>query len=156
MSHAHTPAAVPFTSGLRTYRGACSCGAVRWEVEADLAEGTSRCNCTRCSKSGWWGLYVKPAALRQRPAPEQLLHLGPPEAGRAVCRTCGIVPFVHGDLPELGGEFYGLNVRLLEGVALEGVPVRYLDGLHDTWALLNEAPYRDPFVPEAGARAAAG
>lgn len=27
-----------------------------------------------------------------------------------------------------------------DGVDLSGVPVKYLDGRHDTWALLAEAP----------------
>jgi hypothetical protein len=31
----------------RTYHGSCQCGAVRFECELDLAEGTSKCNCCR-------------------------------------------------------------------------------------------------------------
>ena len=154
MTHVHAPAVVPFTPGLRTYRGACACGAVRWEADADLAAGTTRCNCTRCTKSGWWGFYVRPAAFRLLAEKEQLLRLGTREFGRTLCRTCGIVSYVHGDRPEVGGAYYGPNVRCLEGVGLAGVPVKYVDGLNDTWALLHQAPYADPFVPAAGVRAA--
>jgi hypothetical protein len=36
------------------HTGSCHCGAVRFEVDADVKKGASRCNC----------LHVKPAAFR--------------------------------------------------------------------------------------------
>ena len=56
------------------------------------------------------------------------------------------MPFGEGDLPELGGAFRSVNIRCLDGVTLEGVPVKYLDGRHDTWALLATSPWVDPWV----------
>lgn len=69
---------------------------------------------------------------------------------RPRCEKCGISPFGGGDLPELGGAFVSINVRCLDGVALAGVPIRYFDGLHDTWAIVGEGTFVDPF---AGLRA---
>jgi hypothetical protein len=44
--------------------GSCHCGALRFEVEVDLAGGVSRCNCTICTKVGSSGAVVEPEAFR--------------------------------------------------------------------------------------------
>lgn len=140
--------AAPFVRGRHTYAGSCHCGAWRFEVTVDLAAGTTQCNCTYCRKHGWWGVLVPPADFRlvQAPAGEAAAQPGPGAIVRPRCAGCGINPFGRGDLPELGGPFVSINVRCLDGVALAGVPIRYFDGLHDTWAQVLVAPYEDPFA----------
>lgn len=128
----------------RTYRGSCRCGAYRFEADLDLSEGTLRCNCTVCTKLGWWAFSTAPATFRLLAGDD----VAPPEVGAAFarCEACGVAPFTHGNVPELGGEYYSVNVRCLDDVDLSGVPIHYLDGRHDTWALLAEGVYQDPFV----------
>ena len=48
----------------KTYHGSCHCGGVRFECELDLAEGTSKCNCSICTKTRFWKALVKAEALR--------------------------------------------------------------------------------------------
>jgi hypothetical protein len=128
-----------------TYRGSCRCGGIRFEADLDLSQGTTQCNCTICFKAGWWGILARPDAFRLLAGGEH--ELGPaPSGARPRCATCGINPFGHGDIPELGGEFYSVNVRCLDEADLDGVPIRYLDGRHDTWAELGVAQYKNPFV----------
>lgn len=69
---------------------------------------------------------------------------------RGHCKVCGILAFNHGNHPAIGGEYYSVNVRCLDGVDLVGVPVKYLDGRHDTWQLIDEAPYVNAFGSAGG------
>ncbi|ATB34793.1 glutathione-dependent formaldehyde-activating, GFA [Cystobacter fuscus] len=148
-----TTASSPST-GVRTYRGSCQCGAVRFEADFNPSAGTTRCNCTICTKTAWWGVHMKPEAFRLVAGQEVLRDFSRHEALHALfCGVCGIRVFGHGDIPELGGAFYSVNLNCLDGADLSGVPVRYLDGLHDTWAELAVAPYLSPFSPTAHARA---
>jgi hypothetical protein len=142
------------STGVQTYKGSCQCGAVRFEVDFDASAGTIRCNCTSCTKTGWWSVVVKPAAFRLVSGREELGDYSRAEAYHArFCGTCGIRAFSHGDVPELGGAFYSVNLNCLDDANLAGTPVRYLDGRHNTWAELAQAPFVSPFTPAAHARA---
>ncbi|MFY0581491.1 GFA family protein [Cystobacter fuscus] len=146
-SSSHSP-------GIQTYKGSCQCGAVRFEFDLDASAGTIRCNCTACTKTGWWSAVVKPEAFRLVAGREVLGDYSRSEAYHArFCGTCGIRAFSHGDVPSLGGAFYSVNLNCLDGANLAGVAVHYLDGRHDTWAELARAPYVSPFSSAAHARA---
>ncbi len=134
------------TPGLRTYKGSCACRAVRFEADFDPSAGTTQCNCTICTKTRAWGIIVKPSAFRLIAGEEVLGDHSRYEAGHArFCKTCGIRVFGHGNIPELGGEFCSVNLNCLDDADLTGVPVAYLDGLHDTWAPIGSTTYVSPF-----------
>ena len=53
------------------------------------------------------------------------------------CRTCGVRPFSHGYIEEIGGAFYGINVGALDDAddsELAVAPINYGDGRNDNWA----------------------
>jgi hypothetical protein len=128
------------------HRGSCHCGAVRFECELDLSQGSSRCNCTFCHKARFWMTLVKTDALRVTQGadlltdyrhtppnlPEPFLHL-------YFCSRCGVRPFSRGGLlPQLGSEFYAVNIACLDDLSdevLAQIPVRYVDGRRGRWDL---------------------
>jgi len=122
---------------MKTYQGSCHCGTVRFEADIDLAAGTTRCNCSICFKSRYWGAVVAPAAFRLLAGGDVLstYRFGRRREQHPFCTVCGVRPFVIGNSPRRG-VFYAVNVACLDGVddaVLAGAPITYVDGRNDNW-----------------------
>src|SRR5471030_1893652 len=48
------------TMAKKTYHGSCHCGAVAFEAKICFYKGTTRCNCSICTKSRFWFSIVQP------------------------------------------------------------------------------------------------
>jgi hypothetical protein len=122
----------------RTYHGSCHCGAVRYEVDLDLAAGGARCNCSWCAKDRTWSAAVKPEAFRLLTDPAAMADytFGSHSVHHTFCRTCGIHACGHGELEAMGGAFVTVALACLDDAdtaALAEAPVAYADGRHDNW-----------------------
>jgi len=123
---------------VKTHTGSCHCGAVRFECELDLAQGTSKCDCSVCGKGRFWKAIVKADAFRLVQGQEALSDytFGSGTIHHQFCRRCGIKAFGRGHLEQLGGTFYAINVACLDDVTpqeLAAAPVTYEDGRHNAW-----------------------
>lgn len=110
------------------YKGSCHCGQVAFQVEGTLA-GAMSCNCSICRRKGPLMWFV----------PREQLRLLTPDENASTylfnkhvikhrfCPKCGIHPYGEGVDPQ-GKAMAAINVRCLEDVELENVPLTHFDG----------------------------
>jgi len=127
---------------MKTYHGSCFCGAVRFEADGDLAEGTMRCNCSFCRKMRYWEMRLSdPAGFRVTAGQEHLAET-PRRNGDDIdmhhrfCLQCGTRLWTEGNIADLGGRFVMVCVSALDDATeaeLIAAPIYYADGAHDAW-----------------------
>ncbi|AKT40460.1 GFA family protein [Chondromyces crocatus] len=119
----------------RTHRGSCHCGNLTFEVDLDLSEGATRCNCSICTKLASLSAIVKPDAFRLVLGKERLsiYEWGAKVSRRYFCSRCGIHAFARGHLAELGGDYVGVNLNCLDDAELSRLETTYWDGRHNNW-----------------------
>jgi len=123
---------------LKTYSGSCHCGAVKFEADIDLAQGTNKCNCTICTKTRNWNVIIKPDAFRLVSGEGALsdYRFGSKQGSHLFCKTCGVRTFERGHVKEIGGDYVSIKLASLDGVDLNEViaaPVRYANGRDNKW-----------------------
>ncbi|EKF42012.1 glutathione-dependent formaldehyde-activating protein [Nitratireductor indicus C115] len=110
------------------YEGGCHCGAVRYNVEVDLANPIT-CNCSYCQKRG--------SILAFTPAENFMLEQGEDSLteyrfntktiAHLFCSACGMESFARGVMPE-GTKMAAINVRCLDGVDPATMTPHHYDG----------------------------
>jgi hypothetical protein len=110
------------------YHGSCHCGHIAFEVEGTLA-GAMSCNCSICQRKGSLLWFVPRNQLRLSTPDE---HASSYTFNKHViqhrfCPQCGMHPYGEGVDPK-GNAMAAINIRCLEDIALEAVPVTHYDG----------------------------
>ena len=116
----------------KRYQGSCHCGAVRFEADIDLAQGTFRCNCSICFKTRAWLAGIPTTDFRLLSGEDKLkdYQFGKHRLHHRFCTVCGVRPFSQA----VDGKQMAVRVNCLDGVdpqELVGAPVKYFNMLHD-------------------------
>jgi len=124
---------------LRTYLGSCHCRLIRFEAQIDFSKGTSKCNCSFCSRLRFWNVKIRPQEFRllsDESAPTEYRGANP-VAHHPFCKRCGVHVFDRVDMPNgTGYPYINVNIMCIEGPDIDEVlnaSVSYQDGLHDDW-----------------------
>lgn len=112
--------------GLQTYRGSCHCGRLRFEVDLEL-DHVRVCDCSICRRRGALLHRVDDDHFRAvTPLEDASLYQWHTDTAKDYfCPVCGILPYRR---PRTAPDQWSVNVRCLEGVDLDAIPVKRVEG----------------------------
>lgn len=109
------------------YQGGCHCGRVRYEVDFEIQNGLS-CNCSICQKRGALLAFVPDRQFTLLSGENDLIdyQFAKKVIHHLFCKVCGVGSFAKGrDGQKM---MYAINLRCLDNVDLDKVPVVKYDG----------------------------
>ena len=109
------------------WAGSCHCGAVRFQVEAEIIELTT-CDCSLCVKKNAVMAKVHESALNITAGEEHLslYRWNTRVARHYFCSRCGIYTFHR---KRAAPDHFGINVFCLDGFDAASVPLRATEGV---------------------------
>lgn len=112
----------------KRYEGGCHCGLVRYDVSLDLSQPLVSCNCSICLKTGMLLGFAPAEQFNLQKGAEHITdyQFGKKSIHHLFCDTCGVRSFGKGTMPD-GKEMRAINVRCLDGIELDGLPVMKVD-----------------------------
>ena len=111
-----------------SFTGSCHCGRIKFAVDGELTQ-VVECNCSICRRKGTKMWFVPRPQFRLLNEREQLATytFGAHRIQHHFCPICGIAPFGEGTDPH-GREMAAVNVRCLDDVDLDALPIKHFDG----------------------------
>ncbi len=111
---------------MRTYKGSCHCGNVRFEVDAPDELECHDCNCSMCLRSGHLHLIVPKSRFRLTEGREALTTytFNTHVAQHYFCSSCGIRPYY---IPRSNPDGVDVNARCITP-SPERITVEPFDG----------------------------
>lgn len=107
--------------------GSCHCGAVRFQVSAEIVELTT-CDCSLCVKKNavMAKVHESDLAITQGEDALRLYEWNTKAAKHYFCDRCGIYTFHR---KRAAPDHFGINVFCLDGFDATGIPVRATEGI---------------------------
>lgn len=110
------------------YEGSCHCGNIAFQVEGTL-DGATSCNCSICQRKGAL-MWFLPRAQLELLTPDKnagTYTFNKHHIKHRFCPKCGMHPYGEG-ADSKGNAMAAINIRCLEGIDLEKIPVKHFDG----------------------------
>lgn len=112
----------------------CHCGAVKLEVEVEVAPAElTSCNCSICRRLGTLWSYYPPSRVRVT-GDTVAYRWGDRTIDLHRCASCGCT--THWSPVDPASDRMGVNARLMDPAIVAAARVRRLDGA-DTWEFLD-------------------
>ncbi|HEX8591297.1 MAG TPA: GFA family protein [Candidatus Paceibacterota bacterium] len=110
---------------MKTYTGGCHCGAVKFEVETDLAK-VIECNCSHCSKKGLVLTFVPRDKFTLLSSEDMLMEyfFNKKAIRHLFCRVCGVQSYADG----VTHPHTAINVRCLDDVDVSSLSITQVNG----------------------------
>jgi hypothetical protein len=114
-------------SQMKTYTGSCHCGAVQFEVAAEITTA-SACNCSICGRAGWLMTSVpqEQFTLKAGEGKQTDYQFASKTMHHLFCTTCGVRSF--GTYEMDGKTSVVVNLRCLDGLDVDALEVKKFDG----------------------------
>ena len=120
----------------QTYTGGCHCGAVRYEADMDLSQGTLKCNCSMCRKTRAWLVGIGADDFRLLKGEEELsdYQFGRKNIHHLFCKHCGVKSFGRATTGPDGKGMVAIMLACVDNLSdadLAALPIMYVDGRND-------------------------
>lgn len=118
-------------------QSSCHCGKLKLEIEAELPEKLTSCNCSVCHRYGSLWAYYHPDKVKVVAQESDLdsYSWGDKSLAFVRCKNCGVLSHWK-SLDPSQTERMGVNTRLFENVDLSEIQIRRFDGA-DSWTYLD-------------------
>jgi hypothetical protein len=102
---------------------------VAFEAEGEI-DSALACNCSMCQRKGslLWFIPRTRFTLKTPDADASTYLFNKHAIAHRFCPVCGIHPFAEAKNPKTGEPTAAVNIRCIEGIDLEKIPVHHFDG----------------------------
>ena len=112
---------------MKTYRGGCHCGRVKFEIDGPKNLTALECNCSICSMSGFLHVIVRKEQFRLETDIDSLntYQFNTYNAQHIFCPKCGVKSFY---IPRSHPDGFSINLRCLSNINMDDITIQDFDG----------------------------
>ena len=114
---------------MKTYRGGCHCGRVKFEIDGPQHLTALECNCSICRMSGFLHVIVRKEQFRLETDMDILntYQFNTYNAQHIFCPKCGVKSFY---IPRSHPDGFSINLRCLTNINMDDITIQDFDGVN--------------------------